>query len=271
MSTSSRETSIAQGTPIELYDFVRGTKHYRHTSAQADYLFGTQLYVATVGLERGEIREFGDAEQETLTIKAPKDFPLAELFRGVPTSEKVQLVLRRTHVGELDAEPVWMGSVQSVRRPNDMVEIICDSIMNTMYTRGLRLSWQKNCPHVVFDLECRAPKEPFRVPTVLTDVNPILAKSPAFADKPDGWFAGGFLEWNVDGGIERRSISGHTGDTVLLMGSSYGLRAGMQVDAFPGCDQTIGAGGCTKFNNVPNYGGIPGLPSRSPMDGKTVF
>ncbi|MGH8032526.1 MAG: phage BR0599 family protein [Luteimonas sp.] len=255
-----------------MYDFIRGTTHYRYTSGQRDFTYlSTQLYVGIVGLERSEINESGDPEQEALTIKAPKDFPVAELFRGTPTSEKLGLILRRIHIGETEAEPIWIGTVQNVKRPNDAVELVCESIMATMYTRGLRLSWQKNCPHVVFDLECRAPKEPFRVPAVLTDVNPILAKAAAFADKPDGWFAGGFLEWNVDGGIERRSISGHAGDTVLLMGTSYGLQAGMEVDAFPGCDQTTGEGGCSKFDNILNYGGIPGLPSRSPMDGKTVF
>ena len=32
------------------------------------------------------------------------------------------------------------------------------------------------------------------------------------------------------------------------------------VTAYPGCDRSTGAGGCTKFNNLPNFRGMPYIP-----------
>ena len=49
-----------------------------------------------------------------------------------------------------------------------------------------------------------------------------------------------------------------------------GLRVGQDVVAYPGCARTIAI--CqSKFNNAPNFGGVPGLPGKSPFDGTPIF
>lgn len=68
--------------------------------------------------------------------------------------------------------------------------------------------------------------------------------------------------------------AGSKGDqstSITLLGTTDGLTVGTRVRLYPGCDRTTGANGCTKFNNLPNFGGIPQLAGRSPFDGNPVF
>lgn len=103
--------------------------------------------------------------------------------------------------------------------------------------------------------------------TALTG-NGITVNLPAAT--PDGWFSGGYIEYQVGGVLQRRGARSHTNNTIALFGGCDGLSVGQEITAYPGCDLTITT--CNnKFANCLNYGGIPHLPDVNPWQIIKVF
>lgn len=88
---------------------------------------------------------------------------------------------------------------------------------------------------------------------------------------PDGWFRGGILV--TETGI-RRFILDHIGDTIILIKPIPGFaelseEVPQNVILYPGCDRTTKM--CReKFDNLPNHGGFPFMPSRNPFNGSSI-
>ena len=62
------------------------------------------------------------------------------------------------------------------------------------------------------------------------------------------------------------------GGTITLaapLASGFRLEIGSEITLYPSCDRTTT--GCNLFDNLPNYGGFPHLPGKSPFDGSQVF
>lgn len=264
MSYDALETSISGSTAIRLYDFSRSFLHYRYTSADRDITWLGELYTAIAISDEGKV-ESGEAAQETFTVDAPIDFEIAALFNVVPPSQKILLTVTDIHQGDAAAEVFWTGQVSKVTRPYGKVQLACEHIISAMRVVGLTLGWQRSCPYSTYDSECGANKEAQRVRGTLTAVTATTISAAEFAAKPDGFFDGGILEWtDADGIIERRMIVSHVGDTLTLLISAFPLAPDAAVSAFPVCDNTPDT--CNgKLANIPNYGGAPGLPGKSPF------
>jgi len=93
----------------------------------------------------------------------------------------------------------------------------------------------------------------------------------AAAAQPFGWYAGGYLEYDVVTGIsERRFITDHTSGALTLTTVPAGLVVGATVRVYPGCDHTL-ATCASKFGNAANYGGFPFMPTKNPFDGSPLY
>lgn len=262
MSFDAVETSIRDATTLRLYDFNRLFKHWRYTSADRDVVIGGQAYKAVAISDDGKT-ESGEAAQETFTVTAPLDIDVAAQFAVVPPSQKVVLTVLDMHDGDSAAEVFWTGQITKVSRPAGKVQIACESIVSAMRTSGLSISWQRTCPYTTYDVNCGANKAAQRVDGTLTVVGANTVAAAAFAGAPLN-LTGGSLEWQTTEGLpEARMIIGHVDDTLTLMPSSFGLVVGMAVAAYPVCDYT--PQGCALVNDPANYGGVPGLPGKSPF------
>lgn len=266
MSFAARETSIASGQPIRLYEFVRGPLAYRYTSADRDQVFGGNVFSA-VAISDGGNQQTGEAQQEAFQIEAPTDIAVAQAFAIQPPSQRITLRVWNLHAGEPEPRLYWIGQITRCARPDatGKVAITCESIVAAMQVQGCRGMWQKACDHVVYDSECRADKESKRVTghvVALTDNTLEITECGAFDDT---YFAGGFVEFAIAGGlVERRMVVAHAGTVLTILGSTQPLALGDSVSAFPGCTNTPDI--CqSRFNNIANYGGIPGLPGKSPF------
>jgi len=271
MSFEQVERSTAAGNPRRLYEFARGAQRWRYTGGDRDFLLDSQSYRAVAVRDDG-IRQSGHTASDVLTITAPGDFEVARLYRGLPPSTEVAVILRDVHEGDGDARVVWMGRVAGVNRSSlDSTEVRCQSLDAALGQPGLRLAWTRGCPYTLYDRNCRVNPEVHRVAAALNSVTGDLVTAGEFGQYPDGWFAGGFLAWDLgEAGLERRGIRSHQGERLTLLGAGDGLRSGQAVWAYPGCGRSMAI--CnTKFNNAPNYGGAPGLPGKSPFDGTPIF
>lgn len=199
--------------------------------------------------------------------------PLVEYYRGAGRAGAVGVVLRGVHRGDSNAVVLWVGSVTDVIRTGaDRCKLVCQSIAASMDRSGLRMVWQRNCVHAIYDVRCGVDKTLHRVVDAAIDyIDGQSLFCSAILPYDNSLFAGGFVEWlGSDGVIERRTVDYHGFGLLRLLNGTDGLAEGMSVNVYRGCDLTIAT--CSAvFNNADNYGGVPGLPGKSPFDGSPVF
>lgn len=269
MSFASRETSLADGQPLRLYHFARGTASWRYASGDRDIVHQTQVYKSAAISDDG-IRQTGQTTPDKLTLTVPADLEVAQLYRSAPPSTAVTLTVFALHFAEPDFVVVWSGNVRAVKWPRaDRASIVCAPLSEAMDATGLRLTWDRSCPHALYSAACGVSAALWRAEAALQTIDAVSVSSGAFAAYPDGYFTAGYLEWTAGANMERRAIEGHIGERLWLLGGAAGIPLGAAVRAYRGCQQTTTA--CVSFNNLPNYGGIPHLAGVSPYDGRNIY
>lgn len=275
MTFTSRELSVADGRPVRLYEFRRGAQRWAWCGADRDINVQAIAFKAAAISDDG-VRLTGETTADVLTITGPATLEVAQLYRGAPPSAEVAVTVRDFHHGDPDqaasVRVVWVGSIAGVRWPQpDRAAIACQSLTASMDRPGLRLTWERSCPHTLFDRRCGVDRNAYAVATTVQAMDGAGISNGALAAFPDGTFSGGFVEWPVGGGeIDRRGVERHVGGELQLLGGTQGLVLGMTCTVYPGCRQT--AEYCQgQFANIDNFGGFRHLPGKSPFDGDPVF
>lgn len=263
MTFNSAEISNQDGQPLALYHLKYGEIVWAYTSADRVVTYGGVDYQPVAVLDSGMTQ--GGSSLNDLTIDAPSNLPICALFRGTPPSGSIFLTVRRIHYGEADAPIYWKGTVTTVKRtgPAD-AQIIGQPLTSSFKRTGLRLCWTRECPHFLYDPGCKVDPEDYRFETTIGALTGIAVTVAGVGGAADGYYTGGYMEWEVEvGTTERRMIEKHEGTTLTLMGLTTDLEVGLDIALFPGCDRTPAT--CdTKFSNIPNYGGFTFMPGESP-------
>lgn len=274
MSFDAFEESAAGGRPVELYTFMRGASEFRYTSADRDVTFDSQDYTA-VPIVRDRLVAVAELRQAAIKLRAPSDFVPAGWFKVNPPTEVIAVTIRTYHEGDPDAEArvVWVGSLASVSfLSGDQAELSIENVLTSMRRTGLRRNWQKNCPHVLYGPGCNVDKDDFRTDATVDALSGNTITASEFDALDDGHFYGGFVEYDLAGGIvERRYVTAHAGAVLTLNTQPAGLTVGAAVRAFPGCAHNTGPNGCARFDNQPNYGGQRFIPIKNPFGGTPIF
>ncbi len=272
MSSDAREISLVGGQPVRLYLFERGAStRWAYNSSDRDISFNGIDYLGRAISDDG-IRQSGQSSADALEVVGPATLGVAQLYRGVPPSDEINLTIRDLHFGEADALVRWSGSISDIDfSAQDRCKIRCESLAASMAQEGLRLSWDRACPHALGDRLCRVDMDVYAVAGTVITLDGISVSATTWAGYADGWFAGGWVQWPVGGGeFDRRGIETQVGGLLTLLGGSDGIALNDVLTAYPGCTRTIEV--CHgKFANSDNYGGINHLPGRSPFDGNPVF
>lgn len=270
MTFSTFETSIQDGKVVELYQFQIGLSWLHFTSADADYEHDNRVYKA-VALQRTAIEQTAELSKSNIRITAPRDFAVAELFRVSPPSEVILLTIRRIHRGDTEPSIAWRGRVLNAEWAGSLVTMSCESVFTSLKRPGLRRLYQKNCGHVVYGQACGISDASFRVDVTLSAVSGTTIISGTFGTFQDGYFSGGFIEWEpTPGTIERRAIRDHIGTALTITHTVVGMPANAVVRAFPGCDHRFST--CkTKFGNGDNFGGQTHIPEINPFGGSSIY
>lgn len=281
MTSAARDLSNFDGQPISLYEFVRTTtptltgvpvvSTYRYTNADQDIVYGGNTYSA-IPISDDGVRQSGEDVSDELRVTLPADTAVPILFVAAPPDDPVALLIRRTHYGESDSFLAWVGTVAMASRPDDLrAVLVCQTASADLNRGGLRMTWQRGCPHALYDGQCRADPGDFVVAGTIATVGGTSLTVTGFDAVGDGWFDGGWIEKiQNDGHVLRRGIVSHTGTSIALLGLSYGFEVDDEVVGFAGCNRTPTV--CNdKFDNLSNYGGFPHIPGKSPFDGDPVF
>ncbi|MDR1647831.1 MAG: phage BR0599 family protein [Zoogloeaceae bacterium] len=268
------EKSIAAGRPARLYLFELDSVSWAFTSADRLIRFGARDYHPAALTDDG-IRLTGEASADTLTLTVPADLAPALRFAGHPPASEMFLTIRDTHYGLPDAPEnalvVWIGTVVSIRwtRPGT-AEMVCENLSASMARPALRLNYERNCPHALFDTDCRTGRAAWRIDAEVTDVVDGLRVKLSTCN-PDVSYAGGYIEWfSSDGTANRRAIEAQNGVDFDLLSGTQGIAAGLRVALYPGCDGSRAT--CNGiFGNLDNYGGFAHMPGESPFENNQFF
>lgn len=271
MSYDQFERSNYDGKPIMLYEFMLGSTVWRYSSGENPVVVQGRTY-NTMGIAHEGYTLSGDPTSDDLTITLSARADVADLFSGTPPSDPVQVAIRSHHFGDTEAPVVWSGTIKSMRRVSTVeVKLNCNSLLSTLNRNGLRLSWQRGCPHALYDRLCRVDPNEYATAMQVSSLTGTSLTGTSLSTLGDGYLDGGFMSFTgPHGTTERRAIERHVGNVIHLLGTTDGLSADQWVSVYPGCDRTSGT--CVeKFNNLSNYGGFPHLPNKSPFDGDPVF
>lgn len=286
MAFDDSEESAQDGKPIYLLHFARTGKDWYYTNADQDIVFNSNTYSA-YPIEIPNLMMTGDAKADDVSISIPATASMCQYLDSRLPSEGITVYLHKAHLDENeadgsftaptnvnDAPVVWVGEITMIKRPSIMSRVlVCNTLSLSLARGGLRLTWQRNCPHMLYAPRgCKVDKTLFAAPiAAITIVDGVTISAPEFATVADHWFDGGFMEWESEPGVmEQIGFESHVGTEIVVLGLTFGIGGGTNYVAYPGCDRT--AEMCNeRFNNLDNFGGIKHLPGTSPFDGRKLW
>jgi len=269
MTFTSLESGEYSGQPIEIYTFVRQGNIWRYTSADEDQNVNGHVYTA-LPISRNNIEQTQEMARSNLNIQISKNAPFLLQFRGSPPTSVINFTLQRFHEGYSDYITMWLGRVVNIKFLEREAEVRCEPIYTSLKRPVLRLRYQTTCPHVLYGNACRVNRSNHAVNAILLLNGGSSLVASAFADKPDGYFTGGYVDWSSEGNTLRRFITSHSGQTIQINLPFAGIQGNAEIVVYPGCDHLLGT--ChDKFNNEDNYGGQPFYPGKNPFTGSTIF
>lgn len=272
MSFNEFETSLQNGKPIRLYQFQRGPLKWGYASTNINIThLGIVFRSVEGGIADDGIRQTGDAQADLLTLTVPANLDVAQMYRQIAPHQTVNLTIYDLHYGDTGYLVSWMGIVAGVKFTNELTATIqCQTLQATLERTGLRKTWSRTCPHQLYDQSCLVERSSFKVTGTISRIDGVTISVANAAAQINNYYAGGYIEWTSQYGLEQRGIELHQGDTLTLYCGTFGLALTQEIAIYAGCDRTFAT--CdSKFNNVPNYGGSPHMPGKSPFDGTPIF
>lgn len=264
------EISTEDGRPVALYTIEWGNTRWDYTSADREIEVEGVAYTPVAVSDSGMVQ--GGSSQNDFTMTIPANLPIVGVFRGTPPSKDIWLTVRRIHYGEEGAPIYWIGNIVNVKRRGVAeADVIGQPLTATFKRTGARLSWTRECPHFLYDSECKVDPEAYRRDVTITGKTGTTVTVDDLGDPEPNYYRAGMVAFaiNDDGTIEHRMIESTVGDTLVMLGLTDGFEVGMTISVYPGCDRTPTT--CrARFNNIPNYGGHHYMPGQTPF-GTMVF
>lgn len=266
------ERSSAHGRDVRLYTFIRAGREWNYNGGDRDLFFNGQVYTYAAITDDG-IKQKSDVQADDFTLTVPSSNPVVVMFNGTPPSESIGVVMRQIQYGDTEAPIMWRGYVSSVKYRDELTStIVCNTQIPTLSRKGLRLCYERSCPHALYDEDCGVDKTQWSEWATITGLlgNGFDFQLAGDTGRWEGRFTNGFVEFQpTPDYTERRAIQWHGGNSIILLNLTDGMYVGQGVLLYPGCART--PQNCKLFNNIPNYGGFPMMPGRSPFDGNPVF
>lgn len=271
MTYDTQETSLQAGRPVEIYVFARETQVFRYTSADRDVTVGGNLHTATA-ISRTEIECSQELSRSPITVTVPRDNQAADLYRIVPPSTPLTLAVSQYHEGDGAVATIWTGRILSVEFAGGKAVIRCEPVFTSIKRNGLRRFYQRQCPHVLYGPACGLNRDSFRLDALADSVSGLVVSVSECAAEVNGFFAGGYFEYLVNGVYERRFITDHTGASLTCATLPVGVVTNTALRIFRGCDHTLEICASAKFgNNSLNYGGFKWMPLKNPFGNAPIY
>lgn len=264
------EFSLGVVTPRGNIDY--SVKSWRYTSEEVNVVYdGNVYYTLSIGNSGASITNEQQSNQFTITL--PLSSEIGQIYNEDPPSSIMRVTVRRRQYGDKEAPIAWMGVVSTCSRTSDAeIKLSCSDFGTMISGKENRCNWSRQCTHALYDNLCRVNKESFKKKITIETVNHNTITSLDLLLVDNGYFSGGFIEWERWPNVyDRRGIDSHEANSIVMIGSTNSLNVGDIIYAYPGCDRSTGDGGCNKFDNISNFGGFPFIPGKSPFEGENIF
>lgn len=270
MSFATAEESRFEGQPFELFRFQFGsvsTAVVGFTSA-AETIEHAGVTYRPVPMSRNAVVVKQTLDKSELKVQTTRDHPIAQQFRQRAPAYVVSLTVFQGHHGSGDVVALWSGRVTSVSWAGSQATLNCEPVATAMRRVAATYNYQIPCQHVLYGSLCRADKQ---TATVVAEALEVLDSAVRL---PGGWFGAldpakfryGYIQYQTPTNIEYRTILRvENSETLVLSQPPTGLSPGDSVTAVLGCDHSLGD--CRDVHdNLPNYGGMPGIPTTNPIN-----
>ncbi len=255
--------SLNSSQPVRMYQFDRSASViWRYTSADRAISHAGHNWLPQPISDDG-IRMTGEASADAMEITLPAALPVVLLFRVTPPSEELFVTVFDYDAVTGDADVAWVGSISAAKfEGSGAAKLVCHSLSASMARDGLRLGYERSCPHSVYDGACGVNKALYALPVVVTGLTGTSLSYNASAVPDQSIYSYGAAAWTVDGAVEMRGIEVAADSWVQLVGGTYGLAVGDSITLYPGCDGLRST--CNnRFGNLLNHGGFPHMPGES--------
>jgi uncharacterized phage protein (TIGR02218 family) len=238
MSFSSVEISDYSGQLIEHYRFLVGSTEYLYTSAPTSQTLTTgttdqnKTYTPTP-IALGALEHVADHGDFTIQITAPRDNPVADLFKAYVPDQGVQVWVYRKHTSDSEVTTWFAGEVLDCKWKESEAVFTCQPNIGKMKRLGLYMRWQPTCNLQVYSTRCGVDPADFTdsvTVSAISDLTITVTGMPAVAD---GYYNGGYI---TDASGTKRHIELHVGADLTLLLDLDGLAVSDVIDLTAGCD-----------------------------------
>lgn len=269
MTYAAIESSVQQGAPVELYEFVQGLQRWTYASGAEPIVRLGQTFTPS-NIQRDRVKQSTDIFKNGIKLTFPRDDEFAKQFLGFSPELPTTVTIYRGHYTDPDAQFViyWKGRILSAKATESKIDLDCEPVYTSIRRPGLRAKFEYGCRHVLYGRRCSVNREAYKHENSVLSLSGGLNVEVAGVAGiyPDGWFTGGII-FAADGAS--RFIVAHVGGVVTMSRPLASLAGGQVVRLYPGCDHLRTT--CdTKFNNLDNFGGFPWVPTRNPFDGSSI-
>lgn len=268
MTYTAMEYSKDSGNPIELYEFICGWEVWRFTNWSQKYVYMGNVFQPS-SIKRDRIKQSANIFKNNIKLTVPRTNPLASLFISFTPDLITTVTIFRGHLSDQDKhfEIYWKGRIAFSETTDNEISLECESVFTSLTRAGLRLSFEYNCPHALYQRGCWVDSELFKGSAIITEVNAVKISADYLGTFGNGYFNGGMIANNT---LSRRFITKHEGNQITINRPIANIKAGDRLTVWPGCNKSQ-AHCKNKFNNFDNFGGFPFIPKVNPFAGSSII
>lgn len=264
MTYSAFDKSVADGAPIEVYEFVAQHATWRLTSYHSAVTIGGNTY-EPANIDRTDFEQ-GPALDSIITMDfmLPVNHEIARTFCYGVSPRKLTVVVSSFHEGDTDIREEYRGEIVGAAAEGHVATIKTQSTLQARINgSSLSVMAVKLCQHTLFDARCKVNRAAYTVTATVTYVAGQLIQ----VDNQ------GFAFGALDRGQITNTRTGEA-QTIILNDANgvkigfpfYDIVLGDVVELTQGCNRER-LGHCkARFNNVVNYGGFDFVPEVNPFE-----
>lgn len=263
MTWTQDDVGTSSSQPREGIAIVAGVQVFRISTGQTDVTIGGEVFEA-VAASRGEITLPTIGANGELQITLATSHPLVALFTGSGLPPQQASVTVHGHqVTSAESKVIWRGFITGMQCNGPAVTINAISRLGNVLQRKLpTITVGRQCPHILYDENCRVDRPPYTRSTFITLVNGRNVTVANLGGEANQWAKYGEIEVVATG--QRMLITSQVGTALTLYLPLTGVVTGTSVKVYAGCDRKFST--CDqKFDNRENFGGFPQLPRGNPF------
>lgn len=286
MTFAAFETT--DGSPIELLTFQNGAQSFLYSNTIQNFTLGARTFVP-LAYRRSKFAQSKDSDDNNITLTAPGDFEVAELFNGILTSNITTCKIERIHSDDPDEglQVLWQGRVVALTRKGDQISVLLQPLSSGAESTPRRV-FSSLCNAFLFESPgCLLIRNDWRFDGTISGisadgleitVNGLRVQAaaldavqggptgPLTSGELDIYWQGGYIE--MANGEIRDVVEGNFGGDPDVFRTDIPFRSVATSDActvYAGCSLTRGI--CDKkFANVLNFQGFPDIPEIDPAN-----